>query len=296
MEGAGDIIQLAADDEKPTALEDLPEATLRFMVSFLHSFSIVGQPANVNKAFAAACQNDVLSQHVFVRDLEEEEATVLPAQPWRSCPHPLLWVEQPLSLGDLCMDGHDVGAHLRLCSIVQRLHNLPFLSIGHCAASEGRPALLLWTSARCDLNHMSATSSTLRQHKARKYGDVSALMIAAAANHPRTTACAATVCDLEQGGPFGTALHHAAFLGAAAAVRELLLAGASTSARNATYNQTPLHVACSRNHGEVVSLLLDHGADPNVGDKDGLTARDVAHMMRSNAAEQVLMDRRVNAQ
>ncbi len=34
---------------------------------------------------------------------------------------------------------------------------------------------------------------------------------------------------------------------------------------------TPLHMACINNHPDAVTLLLAHGADPNLADKDGIT-------------------------
>jgi len=110
----------------------------------------------------------------------------------------------------------------------------------------------------------------------------------------RTTACAATVCDLEyHRGAFGTALHQAAYVGAAAAVQELLNAGASVNARNMTYAQTPLHVACSRNHRDVVHLLLEHGSDPSFQDRDGLSSLGISRLMGSDDAEDALQEHAV---
>ena len=39
---------------------------------------------------------------------------------------------------------------------------------------------------------------------------------------------------------------------------------------------TPLHVAAILNHREIVELVLEHGADPDLGNSDGQTALAVA--------------------
>ena len=45
---------------------------------------------------------------------------------------------------------------------------------------------------------------------------------------------------------------------------------ADVNAQN-DYNQTPLHAAAYNGHDEVVKLLIDNGANPNLMDKDGNT-------------------------
>jgi len=276
--------EAAASDAILLAL--VPEVTLSFIMSFLHGFNLAGRPAKACKAFSAASQSNALCQHVLDRDFGQEvlqEAAVQPLRASRESPTPVrchLQLED-LRLREDCRNEHD-GASFQLRSIVKALHQkhnkMPertFVDIGHLAAAEGRPALLKWVAERCDLNHLD--------------GDLSALMVAAAANHPRTTAAAATVCSLEQQrGGFGTALHQAAYMGAAAAVAELLHALACLHSRNLTYAQTPLHVACSRNHRDVVRLLLQAGSDPSLPDKHGLTAFSIASTMRSTEALVVL--------
>jgi len=262
-------------------MDQLPDVTLSFMLSFLHGFDIAGRPACTCKAFAASCRSDVLCLHVLDRDFKQEEAQESPLQPLRSSRHSPPQVVIPLSLeallhearGNGGMDGGASSSQLRC--LTNALCCKSFVSIGHSAAKEGRPALLEWAGNRCDLNHLDA--------------DLSALMVAAVANHPVTTAVAVKFCALgQQRGKFGTALHQAAYVGAAAAVLELICAGASVQDVNSTYAQTPLHVACSRNHGDVARLLLGSDADPYFKDIDGCDALRIATMMGSTEAMEVL--------
>lgn len=73
-----------------------------------------------------------------------------------------------------------------------------------------------------------------------------------------------------------TALHHVAWVGHAGCAKRLLVAGA---ARNPVdmRNMTPLHLAARGDHGEVVWLLLEQGADPALTGPCGLDAWGVAH-------------------
>jgi ankyrin repeat protein len=146
------------------------------------------------------------------------------------------------------------------------------LHIANLAANEGRPALLLWAGQRASLANVDGTGR-------------SALMIAASKNRPQTVRAAITFCDLDQQyGNFGTAIHMAAYSGAAAAVQELCACDADLEAINGSYWQTPLHVACSRNHAEVVRILLGAGADRTARDKDGATASTICRLMGSAEA------------
>ncbi|XP_030362135.1 ankyrin repeat domain-containing protein 40-like isoform X1 [Strigops habroptila] len=59
-------------------------------------------------------------------------------------------------------------------------------------------------------------------------------------------------------------LREAAALGDAEEVRRLLREGADINSRNEINGWTCLHWACKRNHAQVVSCLLDAGADPQI--------------------------------
>merc|ERR1712187_374557 len=73
----------------------------------------------------------------------------------------------------------------------------------------------------------------------------------------------------------GTALHRAAFAGDVAAVSSLCARGAAIEARNPSYQQTPLHLACAKQHVFVVRLLLAARADLDAKDQDGFTPMDL---------------------
>lgn len=63
----------------------------------------------------------------------------------------------------------------------------------------------------------------------------------------------------------GDALRRAASAGDVAKVKELLAAGVDANAAN-SYGGTALSFAADKGHAEVVKLLLEHGANPNVRD------------------------------
>lgn len=263
-------------------LEELPEGMLSYILAFLHGFNLVGRPASTCKVFTAACQGKALCEYAFARDLEQEEEQGLPTQPERQSRHTAQQVVPPIRLRDLHPVSDKTGdsqslALLKLRTFAKAVCNKSFGAIGYLAAFEGRPALLQWVVGKCDLEHLA--------------GDLSAVMVGATSNHPRTTAVAAGPCDLERRhGRFGTALHQAAYMGAAAAVAELVHAGAFVDSRNQTYKQTPLHVACSRNHVETVHILLGAGSDALLEDQDGLTAERIAATMQSNDVVRVLQN------
>jgi ankyrin repeat protein len=81
--------------------------------------------------------------------------------------------------------------------------------------------------------------------------------------------------DLTLRSPLGeSALDIAAILGKPRIVRQLIAAGADVNvASNPQVSQTPLHLATSGGYREVVALLLEHGANPNV----------TAHLSRNGA-------------
>lgn len=74
-----------------------------------------------------------------------------------------------------------------------------------------------------------------------------------------------------------TPLHFAAQSPSLAAVEVLLAAGASTDAQD-SHGNAALWVAVfnSNGRGEVVRMLLDHGADPDLANNYGATPRTVA--------------------
>jgi len=261
-------------EEEVAKCQDLPDTVLSFTMSFLHGFHAAGRPAAACKGFASACHGDVLCQYLLDRDFAKEELIDLPQQPFR----PNQWhrearVVPALTLEALLEQGQAAGASTQLRSLVNALRKKTPVLIGRTAALEGRPALLQWAALSSHGALITAATAT---------GEQTALMVAATGNHPRTTAVAARYCRLEQHhGRFGTALHLAAYVGAAAAVAELVLARAELTARNESYLQTPLHVACSRDHLQVVDILLNAGSDPSLTDKDGWTALRIAQGMGS---------------
>jgi ankyrin repeat protein len=67
-----------------------------------------------------------------------------------------------------------------------------------------------------------------------------------------------------------TALLLAARDGRLNAARALLVAGADVNQRSAGDNSTPLVMAIINGHFDIAQFLLDHGADPNAANQDGL--------------------------
>ncbi|HXV75643.1 MAG TPA: ankyrin repeat domain-containing protein [Candidatus Polarisedimenticolaceae bacterium] len=78
-------------------------------------------------------------------------------------------------------------------------------------------------------------------------------------------------------GDGGSALHLAAFLGSADAVRLLLERGADADAVAPGFNEVkPLHSAVASRRPEVVHLLLEHGCDVNAKQRGGFNALHAA--------------------
>jgi len=84
-----------------------------------------------------------------------------------------------------------------------------------------------------------------------------------------------------------TPLHHAALGGSAEATRALLARGAAVDPRESMWNQTPLVFATAWNRLEVVRVLLDAGADPNVYTR----VNDLAAQRNVDAAAQTARSR-----
>jgi len=92
-----------------------------------------------------------------------------------------------------------------------------------------------------------------------------------------------------------TALHFAAFLGGAAAVRVLIEAGSDVNAvaRNDMRVQ-PLHSAAALGDVSACELLLDAGADPNAAQQGGYVPLDEAVMRKNDALATLLRSRGAN--
>lgn len=75
------------------------------------------------------------------------------------------------------------------------------------------------------------------------------------------------------------------------AVRDLLEAGARP---NEITGQSPLFDAIYKNNFEIIKLLLDYGADPNLKDKKGNTPIDIAIENESNEIIKLLLDHGAN--
>lgn len=73
-----------------------------------------------------------------------------------------------------------------------------------------------------------------------------------------------------------TALHYAARSNNKAICLALIGRGANVNAITRAGKATPLHRAASAGHEEIVTLLLENGADPLLQDSDGLNALDRA--------------------
>mmetsp|Transcript_49450 Transcript_49450/g.107696 ORF Transcript_49450/g.107696 Transcript_49450/m.107696 type:complete len:556 (-) Transcript_49450:72-1739(-) len=229
-------------------------------LSFLHAFSLVGPLPATCRFLAAACAEQHLCGELTARDVSRE------------CD--LESHSHPLRLNATAF----LEAAKDLQRLAEELVGRSASYVAHVAAKDGRPSLLHWAAVQCCLDSV--------------WHGRSALMIAAVNNWPFTVAAACAWCSLDLTyGALGSALHMAVYEGAGAAIAVLLEAGAALEVRNGTFWQTPLHVACSRNHSEVVELLMDAAADALARDKDGLTPLRVARMMDSQAAEEVMLRR-----
>lgn len=283
------------DEASDTAsLEDFPESLLCFLLSFLHGFSIAGQCPVTCRSLAAASSHERLCAHLVERDFAQEFEAPLPQQPRRPRLADVSSIEtfwrchlglQAALASDFFEGKSSIGIRntssgsaRELRAMAKTLGGKGAQHIANVAAHDGRPSLLLWAAQRASLSNVDGSGR-------------SALVVAAANNRPQTVRAASMFCNLEQkNGKFGTALHMAAYRGAAEAVQELCACWADLESRNATYLQTPLLVACSRNHAMVVSILLDAGADRNARDRDGLTASRICASMHSHRAAETMQE------
>lgn len=274
-------------EELVETVDNLPTAVLCFLLSFLHGFSLCGPIAIASKSLAGACANGTLCEHALGRDFAQENQLPLPEQPihYRSqnaAAEMVRFARQhglyKLSVEDFRNAHTDPGeiARSQLRMLAAALAGHGARHIARVAAVEGRPALLQWAASHADVGNID------EQRR-------SALMIAALYNRPHTAVAALECCDLEQEHrPHGRAMHMGAFTGAAAALSALCQHGASLESRNYSFQQTPLHVACSRGHVEAVEVLLEARSDHNARDKDGLTPLQIAESQRKEQVVAVL--------
>jgi ankyrin repeat protein len=73
-------------------------------------------------------------------------------------------------------------------------------------------------------------------------------------------------------------------------VRRLLSVGADVNTKDSISDTTPLHVACSRDHSQVVQALLEHGADIEAKTVFDKTPLIVASVMGSSKAVKQLLE------
>lgn len=229
----------------------VPEFLQCSILSYLHSFALAGPIPAICLALALACKNKNLCAQSYARDLAKEGIQFLE---------------------------EDCNWNAELRIFANKLAGKGPVYIAAIAAKEGRPNLIHWAGFRADMDDVDGNG-------------YSALMLAAKNNKALTVHAAIAHCRLDQHcGQYGTALHIAAYYGASLAVNQLILAQADLEAFNGSFMQTPLHVACSRNHASVIQCLLEADADLSARDKDGLTPANVAMMMRSQDAQQALQE------
>ena len=84
----------------------------------------------------------------------------------------------------------------------------------------------------------------------------------------------------------GNALYHGAASGQYESVKWLLNNKADpNSADESSGGMTPLHIAARNNHGDIIRLLLAHGADHHKANNEGETPLDIARQFHQQAAE-----------
>lgn len=87
-----------------------------------------------------------------------------------------------------------------------------------------------------------------------------------------------------------TALHHAVEAGSLQTVKILLDCRLpSTLERVDLSNNTPLHIACMHNRPDILSFLLDQGANVTAKNKRNMTCLDVAVEWEASEVAMTLM-------
>ena len=85
--------------------------------------------------------------------------------------------------------------------------------------------------------------------------------------------------EIEAGGDSNlTALHYAAWKGKVAVAAQLLQAGASVSAVDNVYGQTPLHIAAWSGKSSIANLLMQANTKHTAVNKDGRTPAQYAKL------------------
>ncbi|XP_077392378.1 ankyrin repeat and SOCS box protein 9-like [Festucalex cinctus] len=152
------------------------------------------------------------------------------------------------------------------------------------ATLDGRTAL----SEACGRGHVTCVSLLLG-HGARPVGSSassSPMHVAAAQGYPECIeSLARHGADLDQNmDQCGTPLHVACSNQQLTAVKKLLQLGASVNTLRS--GESPLHVAARASSPDVVSVLLEHGADTSLRNPEGKRAADLA--TPGGAAEKLL--------
>ena len=97
------------------------------------------------------------------------------------------------------------------------------------------------------------------------------------------------ICFINRDDKSWTALHVAAENASISNVVTLLAYNIELINMVDTADQTALHVACKNGYGDIVSVLLDSGADPFLPDQNGDTALDCAIKSNSQKATEILL-------
>lgn len=93
----------------------------------------------------------------------------------------------------------------------------------------------------------------------------------------------------EEEGPSG--IHLAAVSGNLRMAKQLIKKGADINAKGGPGQQTPLMTAVLQGQANMVGMLLDKGADPTIGEKDGYTpVHGAAYQGRANVMK-ILIDK-----